>query len=146
MGAPVYEGMPQTNRVFNVGKWGEIRCGGPCKDDYGRLVVVHRNGDVIRLQKAALEAFQAAQKAVGNRITLTGSFRSCSYQTALYRSDSGRFADPDTSAHCRGLAIDVSTNQGSRDLAAIHKALLARDWHQARPTDEPWHFSFGIKC
>ena len=145
MTEPVYVGMPNIDRRFDVGHWGEIRCGGRCRDDYGRLETVHQDGRVITLQRAALDSFKSAEKEVGGLIRLTGAFRACSYQTALYRSDSGRFANPDTSAHCRGLAIDVSTNQAADKLKRIRATLMERHWHQARPTDEPWHYSFGLQ-
>lgn len=144
---PVWEGMPPTDRTFTVEPWGQIRCGGPCKDDYDRIEIYHQvpGQRYVKLQKAALESFKAAERAVGAKIYLTGSWRSCATQAALYATDQSRFAAPSATAHCRGLAIDVDMNQSARKREQIHKALRWRDWHQSRPDDEPWHWSMGVK-
>jgi hypothetical protein len=145
---PVYEGMPAVEREFKVGDWpGRIICGGKCKDDYKRIITRAygaNNHLHVTLQKAAMYSFLDASKAVGP-IVLTGSIRSCAQQTELYRSDSSRYANPNTTAHTRGLAIDVSTAITKKRDDEIRKALFRRGWHQVRPDDEPWHYSFGIK-
>lgn len=151
---PVYKGMPPTDRTFDVGKWGSIRCGGRCKDDYARIVI-HRQGDAthyVKLQRAAVESLSAVERILDDKgfhqhpyVYVTGhGWRACSDQDALYRSDSKRFADPDVTAHTRGLAIDVDMNQDTDKLKVIHRELMARHWFQAR-ADEPWHYSFGIQ-
>lgn len=143
---PKYDGMPPTDRTYDVGRWGEIRCGGPCRDDYGRIVIYHQSpARYVKLQKAAIESLKDAEQDVRQKIWVTGSWRSCSLQRQLRASDPSRFADPNETAHTRGLAIDVSQNQTGSDLRAIHKALISRWWFQARPSDEPWHYSFGIQ-
>jgi len=143
---PVFVGMPPTDRVLEVDPFGRIRCGGRCRDDYDRIVIAHEGGRVVKLQAAAMRSFQAAEDAVGEPILLTGiGWRSCRLQRELWEGDPARFADPDKTAHTRGLAIDVHTGQGAKRLEAIRRALLWRGWHQARPTDEPWHYSFGIQ-
>jgi hypothetical protein len=144
MTAPVYVGMPSVDRVFEVGHWGNIRCGGPCKDDYARIEHFTEGGRLITLQKAAMDSFRSAETECGP-IVCTGTWRPCSLQTALYAKDSSRYARPDSTAHCRGLAIDVATNQTPAKLKKIHDALMARHWHQAR-SDEKWHWSMGIEC
>jgi hypothetical protein len=148
MGTPVYVGMPPVDKVYTVGEWGRIRCGGRCKDDYARIRLYDQppqGGSPIKLQAAALASFKAAEKAVGFTIVLTGSWRACSYQRELYAADESRYAPPDKTAHCRGLAVDVSTALSAPKQKKLCAALLARGWHQARPTDEPWHYSFGIQ-
>lgn len=148
MTTPVAIGMPATDRVVQVpkagpGTWGVIRLGGDCRDDYARIKTFHDSGGrVIVLQEAALESFKAAEDACGFPIVCTGTARACDIQRRLWLSDRSRFAEPSQSYHCRALAIDVSTDQPSRKLAAIHDALTSRSWHQAR-ADEPWHWSFG---
>src|SRR3954453_6559777 len=114
---PVYEGMPDTERTFNVkknlrGTWGEIICGGNCRDDYDRILIYHQipGQAFVKLQKAAVASLKAAEKDVGHKILTTGSWRSCRMQAELYNSNKSRFAPPNTTAHCRGLAIDVTTN------------------------------------
>jgi LAS superfamily LD-carboxypeptidase LdcB len=146
-GMPVFVGMPPTERTFAVHPWpGRIICGGVCKDDYGRIVTKHYGTNdrlVVTLQRAAMDSFLDACEKIGP-IVLTGSWRSCAQQTDLWRSDKSRFAPPNTTAHVRGLAIDVSTATSAKQHEIITRALLARGWHQAR-ADEPWHFSFGIE-
>lgn len=147
---PLYKGMPPRDVVYTVPRagahrWGRIRCGGACNDHYARLETRHLgDGRVVTLQRAAMDSYLSAARHVGASITLTGSFRSCSQQTSLYRQDPARFANPNTTAHCRGLAIDVSTELSVTRLRKIHAALVRRDWYQAR-SDEPWHYSFGIE-
>ncbi len=147
---PAYVGMPPSDSRFVIDRgkpggpvWGEIRCGGPCKDNYARIVIERPGGQYVKLQRAALASYLAARSHLGHGILLTGSWRSCALQTSLHDKDPARYADPRTSAHCRGLAVDVSTDQAH--LADIHAALVARQWYQARPADEPWHYSFGIE-
>jgi hypothetical protein len=94
------------------------------------------------LQQAALNSFEATEHHLGHPITLTGSWRSCADQTRLHNSDPSRFARPEDSAHCRGLAIDVWNPVPD----AVRAALKAHWWFQARLISEPWHFSFGISC
>lgn len=150
---PVYVGMPPVDRTFGVpklptGAWGIIRCGGPCRDDYHRLRIYDQppaGGAPVKLQSAALESFRDAESHLGYAIALTGSWRSCSYQDELYDSDRKRYAPSQVSAHCRGLAIDVSMGQSLKRLGEVKAALVYRGWHQARP-DEPWHYSFGIQA
>lgn len=147
-------GMPARDSRFQVDSagttWGVVRCGGPCRDDYARInVYVQDAQHFVKLQQAALDSFQAAEVSVraqgfGRHIILTGSWRACSTQRALFHDDPNRYADPDVTAHTRGLGIDVNQDQSPEKLAAIHKALTNRGWHQARP-DEPWHYSFGLQ-
>jgi len=125
-------------------KYGPIHdVSGPCKDNYTNIKLFHTgNGQTVKLQAPALISYQEAAKKVKG-IPLTGSWRSCKYQTELYASDSSRYANPAGTGHTRGLCIDVSTAQSAYKLTRIHRALLARDWHQAR-SDEPWHYSFHV--
>ena len=124
-------------------EYGTIHYGGVCKDNYQNIVLFHQNGgQTVKLQKPAMDSFKAASVKVKG-IPLTGSWRSCAYQAQLYASDSNRYASPNGTAHTRGLAIDVSTAISFLKKRAIHRALTARGWHQAR-ADEPWHYSFGV--
>lgn len=142
---PKYRGMPPDDVIYDVHPYGKIRCGGPCNDHYARIISYHHAGQVVTLQRAAMDSFREAEAALGFPIVVTGSIRSCSLQSSLYRSDPGRFAAPNTTAHCRGLAIDVSQSQSATRRKAIRRALMGRRWYQARPADEPWHYSFGIE-
>lgn len=146
---PVYVGQPKTARTFTVGRWGKIRCGGPCKDDYANIETYVQNSQYhVRLQEPAIRSLKAAEREIHNNdlgahILTTGSWRSCDFQAQLYASDPKRYAPPDVCGHVRGLNIDVSMDQDAKKLAAIHTALTKRWWFQPR-NDEPWHYSFGI--
>ena len=126
--------------------YGTIHYGGPCKDDYGNIVVYDQpklGGQVVRLQRPAMRSFKAAEERCGRPIPLTGSQRSCAFQAACHAEDPSRFADPDTSGHPRGLCIDVSTAISWLRKRKIKRALTHEGWFQAR-SDEPWHWSYGI--
>lgn len=141
---PAFTGMPKVDRTYTIHPYGSIRLGGPCRDDYARIVTRHYGANdrlTVTLQRAAMDSFLEASAKVGP-IVLTGSHRTCAQQTALYKSDPRRFASPDGTAHTRGLAIDVSTAVSPDRAREVHRALTNRGWFQAR-ADEPWHYSFG---
>ena len=133
---------------------GVIHYGGPCQDDYDNMQIYDQppeGSSPIKLQEAALLAFRAAERAYGEAtgrpkgdrpIKLTGSWRSCAHQAELFAGDSKRFADPDVTGHCRGIAIDVSTAVPNQDIIA--QCLSDSGWTQTRPDDEPWHWSYGV--
>ena len=138
-------------------KYGVIHDGGPCKDDYENINLYTYQGKqdgVVKLQGPALRSLKAAElritsrrqrdKDLVNHILITGiGWRDCDLQRELWQSDPNRYANPDGSKHCRGLAIDVDQNQGIIKRRKIHKALLAEDWHQSVP-GEPWHYSYHV--
>ncbi len=110
-------------------------------------------GDVV-LQGPALRSFKAAEEAATPRrmrkhgkvlpILLTGvGYRSYSSQTDLYATDHNRYADPDCSLHCEGLAVDINMNQSIYRRAKIAYQLKKRGWHYA-VSGEPWHASFRL--
>lgn len=132
---------------------------GGCADDYPNISMADqdRNQGPVKLQDPAMRSFHAAERRLYEllhpiksrlpkykhrvqTIHLTGSWRSCAYQTELWRSDPNRYADPATTLHPRGLAIDVST--GMRWQRLIHRVLFSHGWRQSRPDDEPWHYSY----
>lgn len=138
-------------------EYGLIHYGGPCRDDYDNMRAYDQppaGGAPVKLQEAALRAFREAERDFaprywsrkrrrqGRPIVLTGSWRSCTYQRELYARDSNRYAHPDTTGHCRGIAIDVSTAQPGQ--ARVRKALYKQGWRRVRPDDEPWHWSYGF--
>ena len=123
-------------------EFGVVHYGGACKDNYPNIELYHRKDDTVKFQRPAMHAFKAAEEKVGRLIPLTGSWRSCAYQAQLHASDPSRFADPATSLHCRGLAMDVSTATSLLFGRKIHRALTNIGWKQARD-DEPWHYSWG---
>ena len=79
----------------------------------------------------------------GKPIVMTpGTNRTCATQTALYRSDPNRYAQPQITGHTRGLALDVSTAQPNQII--IHQCLRMEGWNKVRPDDEPWHVSYHV--
>lgn len=142
---------------------GPIRYGGPCRDDYPNFETYAQGGGntVLTLQRPAMRAFKDAQATYakashwtkkrreknpdGKAIkVLPGTNRSCATQSALFKSDPGRYADPKITGHTRGLAIDVDQSQGWLALRRIRRALRLAGWTQTRPDDEPWHYSYGV--
>ncbi len=144
--------------------YGYVYYGGPCHDNQRNLVRLDQfpknDGNVILvLQGPAMRAFKAAQVRYAKRsgwtakqlennpngrsiIILAGTNRSCATQAALYRRDSNRYAAPQITGHCRGLAIDRSNAQPN--LTIVDACLKAEGWKWVRPDDEPWHASFHI--
>lgn len=141
--------------------YGVIHYGPVCKDDYANFVVYDQGGShtVLTLQRPAMKAFWAAQVRYAKRVgwtakrlekepkgrpifVLPGTNRTCATQVRLYRLDPKRYAHPAVTGHTRGLAIDVSGEQGNQDL--IRQCLKLEGWKQCRPDDEPWHYSFHV--
>lgn len=123
--------------------FGEIfHTSGPCKDDYPNMVNDHNAaGQIVRLQKPAMLAYHEAERLNGRPIKITGEgFRSCALQADLYRSNPGRFADPDFSRHCRGLALDVENTP--ENLTSKAKASLEAVGFNFAVAGEPWHCSY----
>lgn len=102
-----------------------------------------RSGPDVTLQRAALKSFKVAEAKADQEIILTGSIRSCAQQAQLYHMDPQRFASPNTTLHTQGLAIDVNTDHLDR---TVRNALTLCGWKQARPDDEPWHFSYHLRA
>lgn len=142
-------------------KYGVVHYGGVCQDHYLNFETYNQAGPhtVFTLQRPAMKAFKAAEETLAKRKgwsperikreghgfpieVLPGTNRSCATQRALYARDPGRYANPNTTGHTRGLAIDVSQNQS--DLGVINHALYAEGWRRSRPYDEPWHYSYGV--
>jgi LAS superfamily LD-carboxypeptidase LdcB len=111
-------------------------------------------GDVV-LQGPALRSFKEAEEAATPRrmrrkgkvlpILLTGvGYRSYALQKSLYAGDSsGRYANPDGSLHCEGLAVDIHMGQGVLRRQRIAYHLKKRGWHYS-VSGEPWHSSFHL--
>lgn len=115
---------------------------GPCKDDYPNMVNDHNAaGQIVKLQKPAMLAYHEAERLNGRAIRITGEgFRSCSLQWSLYNSDPGRFANPNDSRHCRGLAIDVENTP--ENLTAKAKTSLVSVGFCFGVSGEPWHAAY----
>lgn len=108
----------------------------------------------VQLQGPALRAFKAAElritpkrmkrKGKVRHILITGQgFRDYDLQKSLWLSDPKRYANPDFSMHCEGLAVDVDQSQGAYRLYRIKKALLLEGWHYG-VSGEPWHASYTV--
>lgn len=135
-------------------KYGTVYHRPTCKDDWKNIkTVVSRRKDgsevpytKLTLQEPAIKSIRAVEKKLSRPwkkyfVRVTGTIRTCELQASLYASDPQRYAPPNSGLHTHGLAIDVHTGYLSRKLK---KALLADGWHQSRPVDEPWHFSFRL--
>lgn len=130
------------------------RLNGGCRDTYGNIVTskyYRKESGIIRrrkravpltMQRPAIEAVRFAERRLGREIVFTGTRRTCELQLALYKSDPNRYAPPWVGLHCQALAGDVTTEDPQLKVEVKH-ALEAEGFMQARPTDEPWHFSYG---
>lgn len=136
-------------------QYGVIHDGGSCCDDYSNLNVYQQTDSrIVKLQGPALRAFKAAEQRITPKrlkrkgktrhILITGiGWRDCELQRNLWLSDPQRYANPDGSKHCRGLAVDIDMGQSAARRYAIKKALLLEGWHYAVP-GEPWHTSYVV--
>lgn len=135
--------------------YGRIHFGGSCKDDYDNIELYdqkERGWAVLKLQRPAILSLQDCERRLAKLTTpwkrrrsirVTGSYRTCEFQRACWLSDPQRFAHPDAGVHTRGLAIDVYW-RGFFTKLIIKRILRNHGWHQSRPVDEPWHWSFGV--
>lgn len=109
------------------------------------LVAVRPHG---RLDKDAAASLERIHAAVGRTINNVGTYRSFAEQAALFYGPgnvtlpdgSRRFGNPNKSLHVVGLAIDVANS----DIAASRAAFAAEGWRNARPSAEPWHWSYLV--
>jgi hypothetical protein len=135
--------------------YGTIRFGGVCKDDYSNIGLYdqqEKGWAVVKLQEPALRSLKDCERRWAKlttpwqrrrHIRVTGSWRACSYQAQLYALDPKRYAHPNSGVHTRGLAIDVYW-RGVFTKLILKRILRNHGWHQSRPDDEPWHWSFGV--
>ena len=121
-----------------------------CKSDWRNIVTVDHKKPWTRytLQRPAVKSLHAVARDLGSFwkpqwVRVTGTHRTCSFQLSKWREDPSRFASPNGTLHTHGLAIDVHTGFLNEK---IRKSLLRHGWHQSRPDDEPWHFSFRLKA
>lgn len=136
-------------------RYGTVFHSDHCKDDWANIVTrgpQKRFGTkvipftTLTLQRPAMQSLRAVEQDISGPfvrqyIRATGTIRTCEQQMALWLSDKERFAHPNSTLHTQGLAIDVHTGFLNEKL---RKSMLAHGWHQARPSDEPWHFSFRL--
>ena len=101
----------------------------------------------VTLQPKAMDAFKKAERIAGRTIGVVQSYRSCAAQRlACIRvcgdpaGCPGTCAEPGTSYHQRGKAIDITSAglNAPRVIAALRKA----GWCQSVPKSDPGHFSF----
>lgn len=136
-------------------RFGKVfRLNGGCKDDWKTIATsryYRKTSGLIRrrlrrvpitMQKPALDALRRAEERAGTEITVTGSSRSCEFQAALHARDSARYAAPSVGLHCQALAIDQNMENQTHS-PETKEALLHVGFTQSRPSDEPWHWSFG---
>ena len=130
-------------------RYGTVYHSPVCKDDWDNIKTFSFEGvtgATYTLQRPAIRSLRAVARDLGGPwkpapVIVTGTIRSCAQQAALYAMDPSRYANPNATLHTQGLAIDVHTGHLNDK---IRKSLLAHGWHQSRPDDEPWHFSFRL--
>jgi hypothetical protein len=137
--------------------------------DEATLVTLHNPAGydgpgTFKLTVPAAAAFRGWRLGYGADIPVTSGYRSLQSQAASHAADPNRFADPDSSLHVQGIAVDVDNtwlNALPADAQSrLRKAATRTGWGQARfkggeagcgrpasgaahDNDEPWHFSFG---
>jgi D-alanyl-D-alanine carboxypeptidase len=117
--------------------------GGPSCTPPSRLITLHG----VTLEPEAMLAFRKAESIAGRRIAVVQSYRSCAAQAlACVRvcgnsaGCPGTCAEPGTSYHQRGKAIDVT--RASLEAPRVAAALQEAGWCQSVPESDPGHFSF----
>ncbi len=70
------------------------------------------------------------------------AYRPISTQAEGYARDPNRFAHPSKGLHVVGLAFDIHADFNTPD---VYQAFREDGWHQTRPIDEPWHWSYGVR-
>jgi hypothetical protein len=117
--------------------------GGPSCTPPAKLETLHG----VTLEPEAMQAFRKAESIASRRIDVVQSYRSCAAQALACQrvcGDSsgcpGTCAEPGTSYHQRGKAIDVTraSLRSPRVIAALRRA----GWCQSVPESDPGHFSF----
>jgi hypothetical protein len=107
-----------------------------------------RTNDGVTLTADAMDAFVAAETAVGHDIVVVQSYRTCREQRTVCericgskRGCPGLCAPPGLSWHQRALAVDVT--QDMLDAPGVIDALESLGWCQPLPSSDPGHFSFS---
>lgn len=144
-------------------KYGPVFRGSTCCDDFSNILTNTVGGDhaiggpeTYKLQSPAITSLRRVAERTGTKmpwrknkrpVHVTGTWRSCAFQAECYARDPGRYAPPNVGLHTQGLAIDVDMNwYGAltpRQQRRFRYVMKAEGWTQARPSDEPWHFSYG---
>lgn len=147
---------PDTSGSSGVVKgslaWGGFDNGRIPQDQLMRVGDVHYQGEASHFfEPSAGSAFQAMRQAAvqdGVSVRLTDSYRSFDTQVSLRRRKGGQVAtaDPGTSIHGWGRAIDVA-NDEAREWIQRNGSRFGwvwPDWAQRKGTKsfEPWHFEF----
>lgn len=105
----------------------------------------------LQLDSDAATSFARVEAAYGQKIPLSGTFRSYAQQAIEYAQHPNLFAPPGTSLHEVGLALDIDQSFNLDDpklIAAFQQNGWFRqgktiNWKgQTRP--EPWHWSYGV--
>ncbi len=101
----------------------------------------------VTLQSKAMQAFKSAEQIAGRTIGVVQSYRSCTAQALACRricgdpgGCAGTCAEPGTSSHQRGEAVDVA--KSSLDAAGVAAALRQAGWCESVPESDPGHFSY----
>ena len=111
------------------------------------LVNKQVHGRKVTLQERAMVSLLRVEAKLKKRkqpipLIVVQSFRTHAEQRAIYNSGVRPAAQPGTSWHEQGIAVDIYFKP--RDLSAIRKAFKSEGWHQFDPVNDPGHFSKGV--
>lgn len=70
-----------------------------------------------------------------------GGYRSPAEQVAIHNAKPGLAADPGSSYHQEGLAIDLAAALQNK---RFEQAMAQSGWNRFSPGGEPWHWSYGV--
>jgi hypothetical protein len=110
------------------------------------LVPIQPSG---KLDRDAAASLARIHSRVGAIVPNVGSYRSFGEQAAaaargeIMADGNPRFGSPNKSLHVVGLAIDVRADYAAKP--EVIAAFTEEGWHRARPSVEPWHWSYGVR-
>lgn len=103
-----------------------------------------------QLDKAAAASKARIDAKLGYPVPASSAndaYRPYSVQAAGYASGDTiggkpRYASPEKGLHVVGLAFDIHADYNKPE---VYEAFRQEGWHQTRPVDEPWHWSYGVR-
>lgn len=98
-----------------------------------------------QLDKAAAASKARIDRKLGYVVppaSANDAYRPYATQAAGYARDPERYANPNKGLHVVGLAFDIHSDFNTPE---VYNAFRQEGWHQTRPGDEPWHWSYGVR-
>lgn len=106
------------------------------------LVPIQPHGQLDIAAAASKSRIDQALGYVVPPASVNDAYRPYAVQAAGYARDSNRFANPNKGLHVVGLAFDIHSDYNKPE---VYEAFRKEGWHQTRPIDEPWHWSYGVR-